>query len=166
MAPRWATHDTRRMIVSISSDQSECCKQVERTYPVTRRPLAGADGTRDHRDSPPLKHDISRRAILGSLAGIAGAAALTACGGDAVAVTTTNAVASPATSASQASVSVGASSSPSASGSASTSVGSSTSVGTGSNTSATPSSTSKATNGAPAVTLTWLAGRSAQEAPI
>lgn len=123
---------------------------------MTRRPLAGSDGTRDHRDSPPLKHDISRRAILGSLAGIAGAAALTACGGDAVAVTTTNAVASPATSASQASVSVGAISS----------VGSSTSVGTGSNTSATPSSTSKATNGAPAVTLTWLAGRSAQEAPI
>jgi multiple sugar transport system substrate-binding protein len=133
-----------------------------------RRPLAGPDGDVDPQYPPPTRHGLSRRAILGSLAGIAGAAALTACGGSA-AVTASTAAASAATSASPASGTSNASSASTtvaASTGTSVSSGGSTSAAQSSASQAASSSASQAANGAQPVTLTWLAGRSAQEAPI
>ena len=107
------------------------------------------------------------------MAGIAGAAALTACGGTAAAVVASTSAAATSTGAASAASSAGspsatATSSAGNSLSASASVATSTSAGvtTASSATATQPSASQAASGAQPVTLTWLAGRSAQEAPI
>jgi multiple sugar transport system substrate-binding protein len=100
-------------------------------------------------------------------------AALTACGGTAAAVVASTSAAATSTGAASATSSAGspsatATSSASTSQSATATVATSAnaSVGSASSATTTQPSASQAASGAQPVTLTWLAGRSAQEAPI